>query len=522
VRPTARFLGPAYPTSNVFPDAEPVCMASELATEVFLMLLRPWQMLPFLAVVSFSVVLAAGGNRALADDAQDPTSSQAAQLEQRRKKLAEEKELLRLFADTLEQVKSKYVDSDVSDRELIEAAIRGMISKLDPYSNYIAPNELNRFLKGIQREFVGIGIEVSIRNGNLQIVSPMFGTPAWRAGLRAGDRILRINETSTRGMSIDDAIKLMTGEVGSDVTVTVLHADGTEPETVALRRERIHQPTVLGYHRHADGQWDYLCDQENRIAYIRVVAFSQNTSKDLRTVLDKLTDEKLNGLVLDLRFNPGGMLTEAIQVSDFFVRQGKIVSITGRGTENRSWDARDEGTLIQPGFPMAVLVNRFSASAAEIVSACLQDNDVAVVVGERTWGKASVQNIIELEQGKSALKLTTAGYQRPSGKNIHRKVGAGKEDEWGVKPNDGYEIRYDNADLANLSALFSELDDLKKPHPTSGDDDSPPGSENRFVDSQLQKALDVVRDRAGIAAATDNDVPSENVPAAVGTDSSGQ
>ena len=179
-----------------------------------------------------------------------------------------------------------------------------------------------------------------------------------------------------------------------------------------------------------------------------------------------------------------------------FLHEGRIVSIEGRSTPQQVWDAREEGTIIPRGFPVAVMVNRFSASAAEIVSACLQDNKVATIVGERTWGKGSVQNIIELEKGKSALKLTTAGYHRPSGKNIHREVGASESDEWGVHPDEGFAVRFSNRDMKNLGTLFAQRDELTggDRQPSSADDqgDSPSESEPPFVDRQLEKAVDAV------------------------------
>ncbi len=395
-------------------------------------------------------------------DTEEPTAAATAveQADERKKELADERELIRLFADTLEQVRDKYVESKVTDRELIEAAIHGMISRLDPYSDYIAPQEVDQFRKGVEREFVGIGIQVAERDGHLLIISPLFGTPAWRGGLRAGDRILKINDTSTRELSIDDAIKLMGGEVGTEVSVTVLHPDETRAETIKLVRERIEQPTVIGFHRNKEGAWDFLCDKDQKIGYVRIAAFSRTTSRDLEQVLTRLTQEGMQGLVVDLRFNPGGMLSEAIKVSDMFLHEGRIVSIEGRSTPQQVWDAREEGTIIPRGFPVAVLVNRFSASAAEIVSACLQDNQVATIVGERTWGKGSVQNIIELEKGKSVLKLTTAGYHRPSGKNIHREVGASESDEWGVHPDEGFAVQFTNRDMENLGMMFSRRDEL--------------------------------------------------------------
>ncbi len=463
----------------------------------------------------------------------------APNIQQRRKQLDEEKKLIRLFADTLEQVKSKYVKANVSERELIEAAIQGMISRLDPYSNYIPPQDLDQFRKGIDREFIGIGIQVSDRDGHLQITSPLFDTPAWHAGLRAGDKILKINDTSTRGLSIDDAVKLMSGDVGTEVSITVLHPDGKKAETVKLIRQRIQQPTVIGFHRDLKGVWDYFCDHEQRIGYVRITAFSGKTSRDLRRILTRLLEQGMRGLVVDLRFNPGGMLKQAIQVSDMFLHKGRIVSIEGRSTRHQAWDAKPEGTLIPKAFPVAVLVNRFSASAAEIVSACLQDNQAATIIGERTWGKGSVQNIIVLDDGKSALKLTTAGYHRPSGKNIHREVGASEKDQWGVHPDKGFVIRLSNQEMRDLGLWFGEQDELTKirrqktakaPLQSNGADRATPdratpdratansatADRPTFVDRQLQKALATLRSQiVANADATEKQEAGQNnvVPA---------
>jgi carboxyl-terminal processing protease len=287
----------------------------------------------------------------------------------------------------------------------------------------------------------------------------------------------------------------MAGEPGTEVTISVLHPSATEAESVTLKRELIQQPTVLGYRRNAEGVWDYFCDPDHKIGYIRLAAFSRATSADLAKVLQQIPSLGLQGLVLDLRFNPGGMLNQAIEVSDLFLHEGRIVSVVGRANNPPPWDAHEEGTLIPPGFPLAVLVNRFSASAAEIVSACLQDHGVAVIVGERTWGKGSVQNIIQLDRGKSALKLTTAGYQRPSGKNIHRGPNAKDSDPWGVTPNEGYAITYSDADLLNLGNRFNQLDALAEQPSTDGDvaptpEGAPPAE---FVDRQLEKALEYLR-----------------------------
>ena len=208
---------------------------------------------------------------------------------------------------------------------------------------------------------------------------------------------------------------------------------------MTITREWVHVETVLGDRRKSDDSWDFMLDHDKHIGYIRLTAFSRDTAQDLKKALVELRKEGLKGLILDLRFNPGGLLNSAIEVSDLFIAKGRIVSTKGRNTPERVWDAQKEGTF--EGFPMAVLVNHYSASASEIVSACLQDHKRAAVIGERTWGKGSVQNVIELEGGKSALKLTTASYHRPSGKNIHRFPDAKETDEWGVMPDAGYEVR---------------------------------------------------------------------------------
>ena len=349
-------------------------------------------------------------------------------------------DLFRLFADTIDQIERNYV-KPVDRRELVEAAIRGLTTELDPYSNYIPPEELDNFRTSIDSEFGGIGIQVTVARGQLTIISPLVGTPAYRGGLMAGDRIIEIEGETADGISLNEAVRRMKGKIGTDVTITVRHAHGGEAETVTLTRELIRIETVLGDQRNDEDRWDYMYDEQEKIAYIRLTAFSRHTARDLRRALGEMKLRGMRGLVFDLRFNPGGLLSSAVEVSDMFVSSGVIVSTEGRNTKKKVWSAQPSGTF--QGFSMVVLANGFSASASEIVAACLQDHRRALVIGQRTWGKGSVQNVVELEDGHSALKLTTAGYQRPSGKNIHRFYESKVEDEWGVKPDEGYEVEYD-------------------------------------------------------------------------------
>jgi carboxyl-terminal processing protease len=399
------------------------------------------------------------------------------------KKAAEELELLKLFADTLDQVERNYVQ-EVDRRELMEAAIRGMLSKLDPYSNYIPPQELDRFKSSVENEYGGVGITVSLETGKLAVVSPVLGSPAYRAGLRGGDRIVEIEGHSTDGITMDEAVRQMKGKIGTAVKVAIEPAAGGERRAVEMTRELIKADSVLGDRRKPDDTWNYLLDEEKKIGYVRITTFGRHTADDLRSALIELTQAGMQGLILDLRFNGGGLLTTGIEVADLLVAEGRIVSTAGRNAPQRIWDAKPEGTF--GGFSMVVLVNRTTASASEIVAACLQDHKLAKVVGERTWGKGSVQNIVELDSGRSALKLTTAGYVRPSGKNIHRLEGAKEEEDWGVRPDAGLEVPL-TADEREAYLLDRRKRDAIVAPPKEGETTA--AQEFKF-DKQLQAAYD--------------------------------
>src|SRR5215469_8213802 len=406
---------------------------------------------PFV-VLSFSFLLGIGatviaGETLLAEEtgaakveAEKPAQAQS-------QEDAEYYELFKVFADTMDQVERNYV-KDVSRRELMEAAIRGVLSKLDPYSNYIGPDDMSRFKVAVENQFTGIGIQVDVRRGFLTVVSPLVGSPAYRAGLRAGDVITEIEGKSTEGINIDEAVARLKGEAGTTVNIAVLHPGGSESEKIAVTRELIQMETVRGDRHDDNDQRDFMLDHSRKLGYIRLVSFGRDTPRELKKALDQLKKQELRGLVLDLRFNPGGLLTTAIEVADMFLTEGEIVSTSGRNSPKRSWSAHRLDTY--EGFPMAVLVNRASASASEIVSASLQDHHRAVVIGERTWGKGSVQNVIEMDGGKSVLKLTTATYLRPNGHNIHRDENAKETDEWGVKPDPGYEVKLDDTERYQL------------------------------------------------------------------------
>jgi len=405
-------------------------------------------------------------------------------------------ELFRMLAETMDEVERNYV-KPVDRRKLMEAAIRGVISELDPYSSYISPDDLRGFRDSVESKFGGIGIRVTLDGGKLKVVSPLVGTPAYEAGIRAGDLILKVAGESTEGFTVDDAVKRLRGKVGTEVSLTIEHADDNKIESLRVARAIVRLSTVLGNTRKADDAWEYLYDRQRRIGYIRLTAFSRDTASELRRALEYLQSQNMRGLVLDLRFNPGGLLSAAIEISDMFISDGVIVSTKGRNTKRRVWKAHKPGTF--DDFPMVVLVNGYSASASEILAGCLQDHDRAVVIGQRTWGKGSVQNVIELEGGRSALKLTTASYQRPSGVNIHRFPGAKPSDEWGVKPDDGMEVQLSAQEMGKLMRLRREHDVVRSSRrvqvipegtPPEPAVELPKDDELARLDRQLRKAVD--------------------------------
>lgn len=389
-------------------------------------------------------------------------------------------ELMQTFVDTFEQVDRNYV-KDVDRRKLLEAALRGMIKELDPYSSYIPPEELARFNQQVDQQFGGIGIQVQPdpRTRRILVISPLPETPAYNAGVRAGDIVTEVEGYDTENMPLSRAVELMKGPPGETVSIKVRHLSATEDEVISMERAIIRVKSVLGDKYGEKGKWDFVVDEEQKIGYIRLTQFGRKSADELAAAIDTLQKQGMKGLVLDLRFNPGGLLSQAVKISDLFIDSGTIVSTEGKNTAKRTFSATKAGTL--PDFPMAVLINRFSASASEILSACLQDHKRAVVIGERSWGKGSVQNVIELESGASALKLTTAGYLRPSGKNIHRFPDSKVTDEWGVHPDD--EIKFTRKELEDYDEYRRARDVLTEAAPP----------ESNFTDRQFEKALERVR-----------------------------
>ncbi|PWV64830.1 S41 family peptidase [Plasticicumulans acidivorans] len=313
---------------------------------------------------------------------------------------------LRTFTEVLERIKQDYVEP-VDDRKLLESAVRGMLAGLDPHSTYLDREAYRDIQVGTSGEFGGLGIEVGQEDGFIKIISPIDDTPAARAGLKSGDLIIRIDDTPTKGISMGDAVKLMRGNAGTTVKLSVVRAGEDKPLDFTLQRELIQVKSVK--HRMLDPGF----------GYVRITQFQTRTAGYLREALDQLQQTsggKLKGLVLDLRNNPGGVLTGAVDVADTFLNGGLIVYTEGRQRESRQNFNAQPGDLIN-GAPIVVLVNGGSASASEIVAGALQDQHRALIMGTQTFGKGSVQTIMPLPDG-AAVKLTTARYFTPSGRSI--------------------------------------------------------------------------------------------------------
>jgi carboxyl-terminal processing protease len=313
---------------------------------------------------------------------------------------------LRTFAEIFGRIKSDYVEA-VDDRELLESAIRGMLAGLDPHSSYLDDEEYRDLQVGTSGEFGGLGIEVGMEDGFVKVIAPIDDTPAQRAGMQSGDLIIRINDKPVKGMSLNDAVKLMRGKPGTGIELTVMR-DGTDrPFKVKLERDIIHVASVRS--RTLDPGY----------GYVRIAHFQSRTTEDLLKALSKLKEENevgLKGLILDLRNNPGGVLNSAVGVSDAFLGGGLIVYTKGR-IEDSVLEFKAGPDDVLDGAPLVVLVNSGSASAAEIVAGALQDHKRAIIMGGATFGKGSVQTIVPIDNA-TALKLTTARYYTPTGRSI--------------------------------------------------------------------------------------------------------
>ncbi len=379
---------------------------------------------------------------------------------------------VKLFGDVFERVRADFVE-EVSDQELIEAAIRGMLTSLDPHSSYLDPKSFQDMRVQTKGEFGGLGIEVTMENGLVKVVSPIDDTPAFRAGVQAGDLISHLDGDPVLGLTLAEAVEKMRGPVNTDLVITI-RREGREPFDVTITRDIITVQSVRSR-------------MEEDVGYLRVTAFNEQTSPGVERAIERLSNQAsipLKGFVLDLRNNPGGLLDQAIAVSDAFLDHGEIVSTRGRHPDDaQRYNAR-EGDLTD-GLPIIVLINGGSASASEIVAGALQDHGRAIVMGTRSFGKGSVQTIIPLA-GNGAMRLTTSRYYTPSGRSIQAT---------GIEPD--IEVEQARLEPVDASPLRRE-EDLRGALDNGVEDEHGDGAqaedgEAEAEDYQLSRAVDLLQ-----------------------------
>ena len=402
-------------------------------------------------------------------------------------------ENLDLFGDIFERIRSSYVE-EIDEEKLIESAISGMLTSLDPHSSYMAPEDFSTMQVQTRGEFGGLGIEVTQENGFIKVVSPIDDTPADNAGIEAGDFITKVDGESTLGKTLDEAVDKMRGPVGSEIIITVVREGVDEPFDVSIIRDTIEIKAVKAR-------------SEGKTVVLRVSSFTSKTYPNLKESLEKEINaagglDYINGVVVDLRNNPGGLLTQAIRVSDAFLESGEIVSTRGRGARDAERYNATPGDLTN-GKPIVVLINGGSASASEIVAGALQDHNRAIIVGTKSFGKGSVQTIIPLSSDGAAMRLTTARYYTPSGRSI-QSLGVSpdilveqriRSDE---DPDEARNFQRFEADLENSLSNDSLTDDERK----FLEDERKKQEETakmRNDDYQLSYALDVLKGLATLS-----------------------
>ena len=408
-------------------------------------------------------------------------------------------ETLKIFSEVLSLIESTYVEK-VSSEKLIEGAIHGLVKTLDPHSAFMPPDVFQEMKVQTSGKFGGLGIEVSMRDGILTVISPIEGTPAFEAGIQAKDKIIKIEDDSTLDMSLNDAVSRLRGEVGSPVNITILRKDLKAPLLVKIVRDIVKVQSVKKKVYHSD------------IGYVKIRTFSKNTSSDLDKALSYLQNKNITKLILDVRNNPGGLLNQAVEVSDRFLGNENLIVYTKGRTEDQNSRFTTQDKIKHVDYPMIILVNGGSASASEIVAGALQDLGRAVIIGTPTFGKGSVQTIIPLSDG-SALRLTTARYYTPSGKIIQENgitpdivienqplpTISKKNDENAKNPTDKQRIRrfLRERDLkkhlkGKTSIEGSEKDNQKKSTPNGDGKSLTELEEDLDKDAQLRHAVSLL------------------------------
>jgi carboxyl-terminal processing protease len=388
-------------------------------------------------------------------------------------------------------IRDRYV-RPVSSEEIVEGALHGMMGALDSHCAYFNAKEFQDFLVDTKGEFSGVGVEIGLKDGYLHVITPLEDSPAARADIRAGDVILKIDGESAEGITIDAAMSRIRGKAGTAVTLHVRHLGQDLSVDIRIVRGVIHIEPVKGVR---------LVDAEAKIGYIRLTQFSEGAAKKFRAAVQKLQDQGMRGLAVDLRFNGGGLLEEAVELADLFVDEGVIVSTRGRrAMDQKVYRGKHEGTL--PRIPLTVLINQASASASEVFAGAIRDHELGTLIGEQTYGKASVQTVIPVkdlltsERNGAGLKLTTAHYFTPRGTNINREPG---KKEYGVKPDVLVEMT-----PAEEREVFSRRAEAPGPDGAAAAKPAP--------DKQLARAVEVLRRQLGLPVAAQEPDKSKKDP----------
>jgi carboxyl-terminal processing protease len=398
----------------------------------------------------------------------------------------------------------------IGEQYLFEGAMQGMLAEVDEHSMFVPPDELEDFYEEYDLQFGGVGIQPALDpdTRQLKVLSPLVGSPAYRAGILAGDQILRIDGYDTEGMSLTKASELLRGEPDAPVTLVVLHEGAKEPVEIRLIRQIVQVESVAGDTRNADGSWNFLLEGRDRIGYVRITCFTDATVREFKETLERLKARGLRGLVLDLRDNPGGYVEASVDVCKMLIRSGVIVTTRGRsGAARKVYSKVYCADRPEPfvDVPLAVVVNENTASAAEIVAACLQDHRRAKIVGSRTYGKGTVQEVIDLGWDYGAMKFTTASYRRPSDENIQRPRDPKSKAPWGVSPDQGCQVALTSKEFAAWQRwrarrdTFSSVAGLAavpdQSNPSAPSDSIDKKDLRTFVDRPLRRAVECVEER---------------------------
>lgn len=387
---------------------------------------------------------------------------------------------IELFSYALTTIQADYVD-EIPPKDLIYGSLKGMLSSLDPHSQFLDPEEYKDLKTETQGKFGGLGIEISIRDGLLTIVTPIEDSPAWKAGLKAGDRIVKIEDELTKDITLSDAVKKLRGEPGTDVHITILREEEAKILEFTLTREIIHIQDVK------DTQI-----MEDHIGYIRLTEFREDSSKEFRKGLEDLQQQGADSLILDLRNNPGGLLNVAIEITEDFLEEGKLIVSTKGRRVSQNTETRSTNKSHVISWPMVILLNEGSASGSEILAGALKDNGRAIILGTKSFGKGSVQSVIPLPDS-SGLRLTTSKYYTPSGKSIHgigippdievKYVPPPEEDEGAKKENKDAKKVFDN--LEDKDAKETEESKISK--------EKAERRERLLNDNQVRAAINVIK-----------------------------